>query len=89
MIDFADAAEEAANPLIPAVFDIAWSGVLLAAGVFVVVTLFSIWSKKITLDPGIRALWTAIVLIAPFVGALLWWLVARRSAPAAHPAPTP
>jgi len=89
MIESGYAAEEAVNPLLPAFADIAWSGVCLAVVVFMVVTVFSIWSKKITLDPGIRALWTIAVVVAPFLGALLWWLVARRSALAAPPTPTP
>ena len=89
MIETAIETEESANPLLPAFADIAWSGVCLAVVAFMVVTVFSIWSKKITLDPGIRALWTIAVVVAPFLGALLWWLVARRSALAAHPAPGP
>ena len=84
MIDFVSAAEETPSPLVPAAFDLAVSAVSLAALIFMIVTAVSIWSKKITLDAGIRALWTAVVFIAPFIGALLWWMVARRSALSAH-----
>lgn len=59
--------------------------VLIVAGVLAVVMLvvaavFSILFARI--DGGMKIVWLIFVVIAPVIGALLWFIVGRNRAPA-------
>lgn len=64
---------ETANPLLPAWYDLVWSGFAVVAIALVVATFVSIGrAKDVT---GTRALvWILVVLCLPFAGTVAWFL---------------
>jgi hypothetical protein len=69
------------EPLIPALFDIAWSGVVVIAFVGLVVALVQI-RRTPSLSSTARAIWVLIVLFAPIAGPAVWFIIGRRPLPA-------
>jgi hypothetical protein len=68
------------EPLIPAFYDIAWSGVVVVMLVALVVALVQI-RRAPSLSSTARAIWVLIVLFAPIAGPVIWFLVGRRPQP--------
>lgn len=75
---------EAANPLIPAAYDIVWSVVAVAIFAVAVVALVSIWRSRSALTGTQVLVWTLLVVLLPALGAAAWFLAghprAQRSA---------
>jgi hypothetical protein len=65
------------EPLIPALFDIAWNGVVVIALVAFVVALVQI-RRTPSLSSTARAIWVLIVLFAPIAGPVVWFFTGRR-----------
>jgi hypothetical protein len=48
-------------------------------------TLVTVWAialiqiSRAGLDPTAKAVWVLIVIVAPFLGVILWWLIGRPS----------
>lgn len=70
------------NPLIPAEYDWAWSialvVVVLAQAILVIAAVVSILASPRYTGGG-KLLWIAVVLLAPFLGPLGWFLGGRRA----------
>jgi hypothetical protein len=69
------------NPLIPAAYDLAWSGVLVIWLALLIVALLQI-RRAPALTPTTRAIWVLVVLVGPVIGPLAWFVVGRKSATA-------
>ena len=69
------------DPLIPAFYDIAWSGFVVVALVALVVSLVQI-GRAPFLSSAARALWVLIVFFVPIAGPVVWFFVGRRPLPA-------
>ncbi|MFY7064626.1 PLDc N-terminal domain-containing protein [Nocardiopsis changdeensis] len=54
--------------------------VAAAAVVFVVAAVISIIASRT--DGGMKLVWLVLVVVAPFIGSALWFLVGRRRVPA-------
>ena len=70
------------NPLIPAEYDWAWSialvVVVLAQAILVIAAVVSVLASPRYTGGG-KLLWIAVVLLAPFLGPLGWFLGGRRA----------
>ncbi|AOW91717.1 hypothetical protein BFN03_00820 [Rhodococcus sp. WMMA185] len=66
-------AEASSEPLLPLYADVLW----MLGAVFVVATSVAIIRARIA-SVGVKIVWIVIVLLVPFLGALAWWLIARR-----------
>ncbi len=53
--------------------------VAVAAAVFVIAAVISIVASR--LDLGMKFVWLVFVVIAPFIGSILWFLVGRGRVP--------
>ena len=62
------------NPLLPAAYDVIWSGVVVLLVVLLIWAMVSIARSR--LDPRVRLVWAIIVLLLPVVGPICW-LIAR------------
>ncbi|WP_167194453.1 PLD nuclease N-terminal domain-containing protein [Brevibacterium pigmentatum] len=62
------------NPLLPAAYDVIWSGVVVLLVVLLIWAMVSI--ARSGLDPRVRLVWAMIVLLLPVVGPICW-LIAR------------
>ena len=71
------------EPLIPAFYDMVWSGFVVIALVALVVALVQI--KRVKRAPSLsstaRAIWVLIALFAPIAGPVIWYFVGRRPLP--------
>lgn len=68
------------NPLIPAFYDVAWSGVVVVMLVALVVALVQI-RRAPSLSSTARVIWVLIVLFAPIAGPVIWFLLGKRPQP--------
>lgn len=70
------------NPLIPAEYDVLWA-IILVVVALVPIVLFLAAVVSILASPrytgGGKFLWIAVVLLAPFLGPLGWFLGGRRA----------
>ena len=67
------------NPLIPAGYDIAWSGLTLLVIALIVAALVSL-ARAARLLASVQALaWTLVVLFVPVLGAIAWLSIGRRA----------
>jgi uncharacterized membrane protein YphA (DoxX/SURF4 family) len=41
-----------------------------------VITIIDVWQREHSMEK--RLLWTVVILVFPFVGALAWYLVSRK-----------
>ena len=62
------------NPLLPAAYDVFWSGLVLLLVVLLIWAMVSI--ARSGLDARVRLVWAIIVLLLPVVGPICW-LIAR------------
>ena len=62
------------HPLLPAAYDVIWSGVVVLLVVLLIWAMVSIARSR--LDPRVRLVWAIIVLLLPVVGPICW-LIAR------------
>lgn len=69
------------EPLIPAFYDLVWSGFVVIALVALVVSLVQV-GRAPSLSSTARAIWVLIVLFAPIAGPVIWFVVGRRPLPA-------
>lgn len=60
------------NPLLPAAYDVIWSGVVLVLVVLLIWAMVSI--ARSGLDPRVRLVWAIIVLLLPVVGPICWFV---------------
>ncbi len=74
---------DAHNPLVPAAYDLAWSGLAAVALVLTVVALVSLARRARTLGGGQALVWVLIVLFVPLLGSVSWLAVGRRARHAA------
>ena len=70
---------ESQNPLIPAWYDVVWSGSALLVLALLITALVSIWrsSKRLTSQQALG--WSLLVIFVPVIGALSWFAIGRRS----------
>lgn len=71
-------ADETPNPLIPAPYDVAFSLIPIALAAFAIVGLVSIIRRYATMSVGESVAWTAFVVLAPVVGAVVWFAIGRQ-----------
>lgn len=69
----------AANPLVPAGYDIVWSLVSLVVLALLVWALVSIARHGKTLTSGQALVWTLLVIFVPVLGPLAWLFIGRRA----------
>lgn len=67
-------------PLLPAGFDIAYSLAPIFLIALIVVSLISIARHGDGLSSVATAVWSALVVLAPFLGPIAWFIVGRRAA---------
>ncbi|MGZ1490699.1 PLD nuclease N-terminal domain-containing protein [Brevibacterium sediminis] len=60
------------NPLLPAAYDVIWSGVVVLLVVLLIWAMVSI--ARSGLDPRVRLVWAIIVLLLPVVGPICWFV---------------
>lgn len=78
---------DAANPLIPAWYDIVWSVTAVVVVVLLVVALVSLARAARTLSAGQSLVWTLVAIFVPVLGPLAWLFIGKRSvesAPQGH-----
>jgi len=70
----------AINPLLPAVYDITWSAIVIIVLSLMVIALISIAraAKQITSSQAL--VWTLVAIFIPLVGSLSWLFIGRRAA---------
>lgn len=69
---------EVVSPLIPAGYDIAFSIVPIVLVAVLIVGLVSIIRRYRAMSVLEAAGWSAVVVIAPVVGTVVWFLVGRK-----------
>lgn len=62
------------HPLLPAAYDVIWSGVVVLLVVLLIWAMVSIARSR--LDPRVRLVWAMVLLLLPVVGPICW-LIAR------------
>jgi hypothetical protein len=72
-----------ANPLIPAAYDIVWSGLALVLLALLVVALVSLGRSAKALTSTQTLVWTLVAIFIPVLGPLAWLFIGRPSALAA------
>lgn len=70
---------EVANPLIPAAYDLAWSGVVVLALALAITALVSI-VRASGGGRDLRMLWGIAVVLLPILGSICWFLSDTRRA---------
>lgn len=70
---------ESANPLIPAWYDIVWSGAAALLLALMIVALVSIARSAKQLTSRQALGWTLLAILLPVVGPLSWFAIGRRS----------
>lgn len=72
------------NPLLPAGYDLIWSGVVV---VLLAVTVLALWqalrSKAHT--GGQQLLWALVIVAVPMLGAIAWFVLGRTRPAAVDP----
>lgn len=69
---------DAANPLLPAAYDIAWSVIVALVMVLTVVALTVLVRSARQLTAGWALAWALFILFVPVVGSALWLTAGRR-----------
>lgn len=72
----------AANPLLPAAYDIAWSVIFALVMVLAIVALIVLIRSAGRLRAGTAVIWALLILFVPVVGPILWLTAGRRMTPA-------
>ena len=72
-----------ANPLMPAAYDVVWSGVALALLALLVAALVSLSRSAKALTSTQALVWTLVAIFVPVLGPLAWLCIGRPSALAA------
>lgn len=72
-----DVAQSAVNPLVPAFYDVAFSVVPLILVAVMVVSLVSIIRRYRAMSVFESFGWTALVVFAPIIGAIVWFAIGR------------
>ena len=67
------------NPLIPAWYDIVWSGIAVLVLALSVIAVVSISRSSTQLTSRQALGWTLLVIFVPVIGALAWFAIGRRS----------
>jgi len=67
------------NPLLPIGYDVAWAIAVVAVAALAAVALVGIARRRRALGPLPTAVWIAVVVLAPVLGALAWFVVGRGS----------
>ena len=71
------------NPLLPAWYDLLWSGITVALLALTVVAFVSFF--RTPLDSRLQALgWALLILLVPVVGPTAWFALGRPAARARH-----
>lgn len=68
------------NPLVPAAYDVAWSGVALALLALLVVALVSLARSAKALTSAQALVWTLVAIFVPVLGPLAWLFIGRPAA---------
>ena len=58
------------HPLLPAAYDVIWSGVVVLLVVLLIWAMVSIARSR--LDPRVRLVWAMVLLLLPVVGPICW-----------------
>lgn len=64
------------NPLLPAAYDVIWSGIVVALVALLVWALVSIYRSD--LDAVAKLVWAIIVFLLPVVGPICWFVIESR-----------
>ncbi|MCD1287098.1 PLD nuclease N-terminal domain-containing protein [Brevibacterium sp. GP-SGM9] len=64
------------NPLLPAAYDIIWSGILLAFVALLIWAFVSIYRSD--LDAPSKLVWAIIVFLLPVIGPICWFVIKSR-----------
>ncbi|MDR7112942.1 heme/copper-type cytochrome/quinol oxidase subunit 2 [Microbacterium trichothecenolyticum] len=67
------------NPLIPAWYDIVWSGIAVLVLALSVIAVVSISRSSTQLTSRQALGWTLLVIFVPVIGAFAWFAIGRRS----------
>ncbi len=78
---------ETANPMLPALYDLAWTLVPILMIALIVVSLVSIARHADGLSSMATAVWSAVVIFATLLGPIAWFLIGRPAARAARLTP--
>jgi uncharacterized membrane protein YhaH (DUF805 family) len=70
---------DAANPLLPAGYDIAWTTISVLPIALVLVALVSIARSAKRLTSTQALIWTLVAIFVPVVGPIAWLSIGRRS----------
>ena len=70
---------ESANPLVPAWYDIAWSGAAAVTFILLVISLISVARAARSLSSFQALAWTLVAIFVPVIGPLAWLFIGRRS----------
>lgn len=67
------------NPLIPALYDIVWSGFAVVGLVLAVTAFVSISRAAKRLSVTQALIWVPLVIFLPIIGSVMWLAIGRRS----------
>ncbi len=70
---------ESHNPLVPAGYDIVWSGIALLILALLIIALVSISRSSKHLTSWQALGWTLLVIFVPAIGVLAWFAIGRRT----------
>lgn len=67
---------QAPNPLLPAYYDLVWSGIVVAV---LALTATAIWQALRSKDysGGQQLMWALLIVVVPVLGALAWFVLSR------------
>ncbi|MBB2976124.1 hypothetical protein FHX49_001694 [Microbacterium endophyticum] len=68
-----------ANPLIPAAYDLWWSGAVVLVLVALIAALVSISRTRNSVSPSHALVWTLLAIFVPIIGPASWFLIGRRA----------
>jgi len=67
---------EAVNPLLPAGYDVAWTAIVVALAALTATALWQALRSRAH-SGGQQLLWALVILAAPVLGALAWFVLGR------------
>jgi hypothetical protein len=62
-------------------YDAFWSIAIGTTALLAVIALIQVVGRRSTITTNSAAVWIIVILVAPIVGALMWFLVGRRTTP--------
>ncbi|MBD5382065.1 PLD nuclease N-terminal domain-containing protein [Clavibacter sepedonicus] len=62
-------------------YDAFWSVAIGTTALLAVIALIQVVRRRSTITTNSAAIWIIVILIAPIVGALMWFLVGNRTTP--------